>query len=876
MVRPYEATSVWSKAFASLESLQLRTLSSQYGQAWDRACSIAARIQGDAPGLTLHDERHFVALWEAVDLLVGEEIELNPLEVFILGVAIVIHDAAHTTLAFEGGFDAVCRTPEWSDSLATILGDAPFSSIDDLDPAIKRAALFETLRALHAKRAEKILEMSFRHPSLDTKLHVLEDPVLRAHLGSVIGQVAASHHWDLAKVARLSKSLDMVSPYHLMGSIRPVLLAALMRTADAIQIDGQRASDFEFALTNPQGVSQDHWSAQNRLAKGTDPDDASALRFNSTRKFGPSDASAWWVAFDLATTADRELRTTNALLRDMGMPTLALNRVKDVGEPARFARHVRTDGWDPVRADIRVGDTSSLIELLGGKGLYGDDVMVPLRELIQNAVDAVRARRLLEDGYQGKVRVELRKGKDSSNQEGYWLSVADDGIGMSTAILVGPFLTFGESGWSSRSLKTERPGFVGRRFRHIGRYGIGFFSVFMYSQEVDVSSRQFDAALASTKRLQFSSGLGLRPLLKDATAPSSQVVTEVRIFLSESDAQKILWGRDKTKVAHVGKPMTTKPAFSYTMSQLLGVICPAIDVELVGWDDFSGTCGAVPPNWQTEEPLTWLGRISGVDDIPQIVQEHVEMMTPIGSPDNPTGRAALNPAPADLGVYSVGGLASKRVPHKSRNGHFFGTINGAPSGPRREPIGSRMPELATWASEQAAAWSKVELSPEQQNQIAIAACFFDGDPGALANARINKEWSSLPEIYGLLEEGQTLLAPLTPRGGQEGDWQIMGQVNLQSGFLYHQDDIVIERTHVLTSSPGSESEDYWKVPEEGWPKPYSFVGTLGRYAENRRGTLIIEGFNIDFGYYNGPTLPRMHVENGARIVLPALNLYLGK
>lgn len=874
MVRPYEETSIWRNAFANRHSLQLETLSSQYGQAWDRACSLAARIQGDAPGLTLHDARHFAALWEAVDLLVGDDIELNPVEVFILGVAILIHDAAHTTLAFEGGFDAVSQTPEWADNLATLLSDEPCPSVDDLDPAIKRAALFYTLRALHAKRAEKILGMPFRHRSLDTNLYLLEDPVLRGHMGSIIGQIASSHHWDLAKIAQLPKSLNVVSPYHSLGSVRPVLLAALMRTADAIQIDGQRASDFEFALTNPQGVSRDHWSAQNRLAKGIDPDDASALRYNSTVDFAKSDAAAWWVAFDLATTADRELRTTNALMRDIGMPTLTLNRVKDVGEPTRFAQHVRTAGWHPVRADIKVGDTSSLIELLGGKGLYGEDVMVPLRELIQNAVDAVRARRILDEGYQGRVRVELRKGTDSSNQEGYWLSVADDGIGMSDAILVGPFLTFGESGWSSNSLKAERPGFVGRRFSHIGRYGIGFFSVFMYSQEVEVTSRQFDASLASTKRLQFTSGLGLRPLLEDAPTPASQVVTEVRIFLSESNARKMLSGSKEVRVLKVGEASTRKPTVMYTMSQLLGVICPAIDVELVGWDDFSGTSSSVPPTWQTDEPLTWLERISGVNELPQIVRDNVAMMTPIGSPDNPMGRAALNPAPTGLGVYAVGGLARKPNTGFSMGKHFFGTIDHAPSGPRREPLRSLSPELAAWARDQALAWSKISLPPEQQNQIAVAACFFDADPGLLASARIDTEWHGLEKIYNLLERGITLLAPVTPKGLQDGKWQIMGQVNLQSGLLYHREDIVVEKTHVLTSDAASESEEYWAFPEEGSPTPNSFVGTLGRYTTSKGRRLAIEGARIDFGYYDGPTMRNGFFKNGARIVLPALKVFL--
>lgn len=576
MNRPYESTRVWQRAFGTLDSPPLSTLAGQYALAWDRASSIAARIQNDAAGLTLHDSRHFAALWEAVDLLAGDELSLNPVEVFILGLAILIHDAAHTTIAYHGGLEGLSQTPEWADNLASMVLDdhTGLPEIGDIEESTKRAVIFATVRALHAKQAETFIDMSFKHPSLGAEMFLIDDCTIRMHLGSLIGQVAASHHWDISKVARLPKSSNVVAPFHVFGPVRPIILAALMRTADAIQIDGQRASDFEFALAAPASVSHDHWTAQNRLATGVDPDDSQALLINSTADFAVGDAPAWWIAFELATVADRELVTTNALLRDLGMPRLNLSRVKDVSEPLRFAYHVRTKGWDPVFADVKVGDTAKMIELLGGKGLYGDDAIIPLRELLQNSVDAVRSRRALDPDYEGNIWVDLKKGQNPAGKDGYWLSVSDDGIGMSSAILVGPFITFGESGWVSSKLRSERPGFAGKRVSHIGRFGIGFFSVFMLSEDVCVTSRPYDAAVSSSKRLRFRSGLGLRPLLQDAPDSTPRVITSVSIFLRPEDVDRILWGRDEMKTMFVGKPPITKPAVSFSMSELLGVISP--------------------------------------------------------------------------------------------------------------------------------------------------------------------------------------------------------------------------------------------------------------------------------------------------------------
>ena len=50
---------------------------------------------------------------------------------------------------------------------------------------------------------------------------------------------------------------------------------------------------------------------------------------------------------------------------------------------------VRVDGWRPVNTQARISNPIALIERLGGAGLYGIEFAAPIRELIQNAVDAI-------------------------------------------------------------------------------------------------------------------------------------------------------------------------------------------------------------------------------------------------------------------------------------------------------------------------------------------------------------------------------------------------------------------------------------------------------------------------------------------------------
>jgi HSP90 family molecular chaperone len=107
---------------------------------------------------------------------------------------------------------------------------------------------------------------------------------------------------------------------------------------------------------------------------------------------------------------------------------------------------------------------------------------VPLRELIQNAADSVRARQALQEGFRGVVEVRV-------SPDGREIAVKDDGVGMGVNVLTGALLDFGRSLWESEELSTVLPGLQAVGFRPTGRFGIGFFSVFIWADQVDIVSR---------------------------------------------------------------------------------------------------------------------------------------------------------------------------------------------------------------------------------------------------------------------------------------------------------------------------------------------------------------------------------------------------
>ncbi len=118
---------------------------------------------------------------------------------------------------------------------------------------------------------------------------------------------------------------------------------------------------------------------------------------------------------------------------------------------------------------------AGIIELLSQHLYSGPQVY--LRELLQNATDAVQARRQLEPGHEGEIVVELVQPREGPAT----LIFEDDGIGL-TEEEVHRFLS--TIGLSSKSGDLARS-----RGDFIGQFGIGLLSGFMVTDEIVMITR---------------------------------------------------------------------------------------------------------------------------------------------------------------------------------------------------------------------------------------------------------------------------------------------------------------------------------------------------------------------------------------------------
>lgn len=736
----YTDSWLWQKAFVEPRSdataAEQQYFLARYQSMREKAALLVGRISSDLKDMTVHDISHLDALWEMGSILARDRVDFNPPEAFVYGGAILLHDAAMSLAAYDGGLEGLKKEVSWRDNYARLKAQQLNAKPPLSDDLLEKLATAEALRSLHASQAEKLPTMSWVSETGPPEF-LIDDPEVRNFYGPKMGKVAYSHWWSIDKVENeLSNDLGPLGG-RTNSKISLLKIASMLRVSDAIHLDRRRAPAFLRKLLNPEGVSANHWSFQERMAVPFI--ESSALVYSAAPAFDISVAEAWWLAFDAVSMVDKELRQVDHLLQKRGITRLNATRVEGVGSPTELARYVETSGWVPVDSTVRVSDVPKIVATLGGSKLYGDDPLAAIRELIQNAADAVLARRSMEKRSKqwGEVRVSLRRDGTS-----IWLVVEDNGIGMSTNVLTGPLIDFGNSFWRSSLAAAEFPGLQAAGISATGKYGIGFFSVFMLGRRVRVTSRRFDKASDSVRSLEFQSGLGSRPILFKPS-PDHFLIdggTRIEVELNNDPVE------EGGFLHQGGYKKTVK-----SLSRVIAATAPNISVKL-SVDDFGKEEIAVhPDDWIDMDGDDLIGRVSGIarKTIEAKTSSRSRMMPLIAEDGAIYGRAMIETevfGSSGSGCISVGGLRA------SNFGFIRGVLLGQESTAARNSAFPIAPPgvLAAWATEQAELLTSAELHGEDKARAAQVVLMCGGDIGDLPVARLNGTWLSTRDLEGVL------------------------------------------------------------------------------------------------------------------------------
>lgn len=633
----WKKSTLWTTAFSAEARnrypTQLQRIEQTYERFREQVAHLLQHIQRELPNLTLHDITHVDALWDVASQIAGPDYPLNPAEALVLGGAFLLHDAAHCLAAYPGGLGEIRQLNEWRDAAARQKLDP-----DTLQPGSEgfQEVLFATLRILHPKQAKTLAVAKWQDSDGDR--YLFPDDDLRIAYGHLIGEIAESHWLHPHQLEKFAKA-ERTAPTCLapaQWTVDPLKLAVLLRTADACHLDARRAPRFLMQLNQPKGISAVHWQFQSKINQ-VHCDQAREELLITGSPFAPDEQAAWWQAYDAACLADKELGAADGLLRDSHRPRLAARAVAGAPSPERFAKHVQTQGWHPVDTSLRISNIQSVVERFGGEKLYGDKPWLALRELIQNARDAIHAARCLGslNPDEGEIEVAIE-----DVDGGHWLHVTDNGIGMSRYVLTEVLLDFGHSLWHSADLGGEWSGLAASGFEAVGQFGIGFFSVFMLGEQVKVCTRRCEAKEDESDSgwlLEFPFGTQQRPILKVPTSSEKlrKRGTKVSVFLTPEMLERLRL-REDTPFGKSGV---------LSIEQTCAHLAPALDLNLFVKTQAQRQHVVTANDWSKLPPTELLQRLYPLtyhSDNLKYFNGYLELIEVGNSPGNLIGRCRLS------------------------------------------------------------------------------------------------------------------------------------------------------------------------------------------------------------------------------------------
>lgn len=440
----------------------------------DFAVERASTIRVIFPLYTLHDERHICGVMRKITDLLGENgmKRLSRDETAMLILAACCHDlgmSCSKEQELDLQNDLVRLEAYYKEHPGAYVRMQKQENKEHLSEDLLR----DFLRSIHHERVAEVLGNISWPKVLDQNNVPRED----------LAEVCKSHGMNTESIVKL----DGETP-----DLR--MCAILLRLADILDFDSRRAPrtvyeqcGFYSATGEAAKFSAEEWKKHMashgvRFADVKDRSYPYELPYSATCHELQTERliSAYldWV--------DRELADCQSLIRHCG------DKWRTLILPRKIKRKINVRGYESGEFRFTL-DQDRILELLVGNELY-QDPGVFVRELLQNAIDAVRTRQKMEKSRNWNPQINIRSWMDA---EGYhWFRIEDNGIGMNQDIIEKYFLKVGKSYYASDDFQRDKyRNEVEAGYQPISRFGIGILSCFMgdkTANRVEVSTLHYE------------------------------------------------------------------------------------------------------------------------------------------------------------------------------------------------------------------------------------------------------------------------------------------------------------------------------------------------------------------------------------------------
>ena len=459
--------------------------------------NMIGRSDGVFSTYSLHDISHVDAMLNMLDWLIPAETQeqLTPVEWLLIVLAFYFHDLGmvvspdefecrNENAMFRDFVDALQNDPQSQDYLDR-LERIPYEGKD--------AFLFqEFIRANHARRIREWITGE-RGTTWGSSLTPIAEEIsdmldsLPPRFRRNLADVCESHHKDNLEDPSYFPLCQRYGASQAVANIQ--YAAILLRTADLLHITEDRTPSIMFRTLNISDLMGiDEWKKQ----MGT------FSVHMKTRDFLPADPASHVIVVSADFDEERPFFVLTEYIAYANQQMGQNHRWAAKSQQQSDAKHYFFP-WRGVQGDIRVEgnepmpmrfelDRGRLLDLLVGHTIYNDPT-VAVRELMQNAIDAVRYQNYLDHRSVGAESSPPELGQvnvfwNSSRRE---LVVQDQGVGMDMDVIRYHLMTVGASFYDSPAFREKTIDFI-----PISRFGIGILTCFMVSDQVEIRTWQGD------------------------------------------------------------------------------------------------------------------------------------------------------------------------------------------------------------------------------------------------------------------------------------------------------------------------------------------------------------------------------------------------
>ena len=467
------------------------------GDLYTYAKEILSTIPLDLKEYTLHDIDHSLRVLKVCENLIPKSVELNVVEITLLYYAVILHDIG-----------MACST----DEKEKILLSADFIKYKNkFQREINTDDIFRNyLRDTHVERSCEKVDNIFIGKNTKLSFTYKSTPLSR-----FIQLLIKSHELDALDLTEQNGYICNQSIDDQIVNLQ--YIAVLLRLGDILDLHPERAPlSLYWHIGIKDAYSQLKWK-ENQSIEGLTVTN-SIIRIS---------------AFCNDINVERSLNHYIDLIdQELPKSLLAIEKNSTANYfltlPNKVDRsQIKNDGsyiFNDLKFEINY---DHVVRILMGTELY-DQEEIFLRELIQNAYDAIRLREFIFekekwDSPSPKIKILF----DSSTCE---LTIEDNGIGIDEETLQNYVLKVGESYYSSNDFLLKSA-----NFKPISKFGIGILSCFMVSDTMTIVSKH----LNSNSGIEAILTLNDRYITLKPPSENIQFGTIIKLKLKEEIAQRI-------------------------------------------------------------------------------------------------------------------------------------------------------------------------------------------------------------------------------------------------------------------------------------------------------------------------------------------------